>query len=433
MGMGDMQLLRAVDEVATRLTRVHDAFRDANDVVAPLLVPKRRGAMLRARAIAGARSDAAVAEQLLGSIVREVPGIAPALDAVRAARAVQGMRRPTLAPVSHVRMDLEREGRALEAWKHVRGMDRDARIAALDRFRSTTADTLTQDEWKTLAGIIGDDVDGTLTDGLPTTMGTGLPIRDLALNAAYRPDTFGNRSSRFFVGHSYFDAWQASQLPVDARRARIDELLSGDPHARTREEWRELAGLLNAGGHDVLDHPWFPGTQPGYGARHAMLGGYDVIERLGLDATTASAPQLEVARRQLLAPGELDDLARSIVQRDQLDAVGITGAEADAVRLRHLEPTHPQAARLWLDAIADAMQRTPVDGSVAPLRDGALDLVRRNVARIDGDRWWRPFDGYANHPDYAELGRVRSTWQLIEQLAAPAETAAARAPDTLVW
>jgi hypothetical protein len=438
MGVGDTSMLRAVDDVIRHASSVRESMRQATMVVDPLIFGQARGAAKRAKVLAAAASDVAVAERLLQPIAEREPGLAPLLDALRSARMVQGMRRPDQTATSLMFGTLRDEVRAAEAWRHVHGMDREARIAALDRFRAGTADELSTSDWKTLAGIIVDDVDGELTHGLPRTpIGGALSIRDLALNIAGEGGAHTNMQSRFFAGHTYFDAWKASAIDPAVRRTRIGELLTGDPHARTPEEWRELTGLLNAGGHDVVEHPWFPGLRPEFGARHAMLGGYDVIPKFRLGIDTASSTQLEAAARQLRSAGELDELARSIVQGDQLDRIGIVGAEASAVRLRHMEPLYPAQAKAWLTDIRAAFQGAKVNGPAVQVRDRALELVDRNLARVDGERWLRWRDGYQNYPDHAELGRVRSTWQLLEQLATPAERASAPSADAgagaLAW
>jgi hypothetical protein len=438
MGVGDTSMLRAVDGVIRHATVAREAFRQATMVVDPLILGSVRGGMKRAHVLAAASNDAVIAERLLQPIVEREPGLAPLLDALRSARVVQGIGRPDQFATSTVFGKLRDEIRAAEAWTHVQGMDDEARVAALDRFRASTADQLADEDWKTLAGIIVDDVDGSLTAGLPRErIGSALSMRELALNVANEGGAHTNRTSTFFVGHSYWDAWKASEIEPAVRRARIDELLSGDPHARTREEWREVTGLLNAGGHDVVDHAWFPGLRPSFATRHAQLGGYDVLTKFRPNVDTATAPQLDAARRQLLASGELDELARSIVQDDKLDRIGIVGADAAAVRLRHMEPLYPAQARAWLEDVGAALRGVDVDGPAAKLRGSALDLVEKNLARVEGDRWWRWRDGYTNYPDHAELGRIRSTWQLLEQLGAPAPEAADRAvvagADTLRW
>lgn len=445
MGMGDVQLLRAVDEVVGRLASVRATFTDAGQIADPLLFGAARGGARRARLLARSSMDAATAERLLAPVARQERGLEPLLDAIRGVRAVQGQARPTTNAISLANGRLRTELVAAKAWKRVQGMDDAARTELLDRVRAGTPHELTADDWLALSGIVGDDVDRTLVPGLPRRLGStsNTSIRDLGLYAQDWNYDGRQGFTKFFVGNDYWDAWRASDIDPAVRRARIDELLTGAPGDRTREEWRELTGLLNAGSHDVVDHPWFPGVRVEVGARNSYLHGYEDLERLRPSIDSASPGQLEAARRQLLGRGEIDPLATSILERGQLDRIGITGSEAAAVRLRHLEPATPDTARVWLLDARAAMERADLDGPGAALRDSANKLIDRNLARIDGDRRWRLRDGYSNHPDYAEVGRVRSTWQLLEQLtapaaqpapaAAPSATAPVAATDTLMW
>jgi hypothetical protein len=437
MGIGDLQTLRAVDDVVRHAARVREAFVAAGEVTAPLLLGERRAASARVRLLAHAhaRHDAQRAEQLLDPVVSGEPGLAGLADAIRAARVVQGMDRPDRLLAARVRDQLGTELDAAGAWRHVHGMDVEARAAFLADARGRRPDELSQEQWRTLAGILVDDVDGELAAGLPRSTGSGLDMRDLALNVANRRGAHATLDSPHAAAHQYFDAWQVSTIDVVQRRARIDELFAGDPRRMLPDQWRELTALLRAGGHDIVEHPWFPGVRVDFATRHAMLGGYDQVRGLAPTWMSASEHQLAVARSQLLQAGDLDELARSMVQRGRLDVVGIDGAQAAAVRLRHLVPDNLNVARDWLVDVRRALEGVETSGPAAELRAAAIEMVDRNLARVDGRRGLRFRDGYANHPDYAELGRVRNTWQLLERLSAPAPTATvpAEAGAVLRW
>ncbi|MCW2922478.1 MAG: hypothetical protein JWL76_2352 [Thermoleophilia bacterium] len=443
MRLGDAQL-QVVDEALRHVRTTHRAFGNAAEMSDPFLFGATRGGFSRARELAAATGAAAEAERLLAPIAGDEPGLAPLLDAVRGARAMQEMRLPEREAAFWVYAALDREQWAVKAWKHVLPLDQDARVAELARIRTTGSVNLTKDDWRTLAGIVGDDPDATITAGLPRSIGDAMSLRNFSLRAA-ETSMYDNRTSGYFVGHQYFDAWQAAQLPVDVRRARIDELFSGDPAARTKEEWHELTSLLRAGGHDLVEHPWFPGQQLDDATRSAQVVGYERARDAAPILERANAAEQARVRDQLLRPGDLDPLAQSVLRRGQLHRLDITGSEASAVRLRHMLPTDPSNARDWMHDVRAALETATPTGPVTQLRETAYQLLDRNLARVDGERWWRPYDGYANHPDYAELGRVRSIYQLLEQVGAipvhpsmqpapPAPVAAAAAgAEQLSW
>jgi hypothetical protein len=297
-------------------------------------------------------------------------------------------------------------------------MSRAEREAAIERIRDSDPKDLSADDWKTLAGIIGDDADQALTAGLPRAIGRALPIRDLALNVGFQGPAWNTTSSRLFSGHMNFDAWRASTIPLAQRQARVTELLGGSPLEKTRDDWRELTALLHTDGIDVTEHSWFPGIRLDLATRHAYVSGYEAASEALVRAENASPAQLDAARRELLGTGELGALASAVVDREQLELVGLTGAAASAVRLRHSLPTNPSTAKSWMLDVQRELRSADVSGPVTTVRDEALALIDRNLARIEGERWWIPRDGYANHPDYAELGRVRSSFQLLEKVGA---------------
>ncbi len=429
MGFGGIQVGRIVDDTVRHVERAAEAFRQGAGVVDPLILGEVRGARTRAKVLAPAIASTSEAERLLRGLSASEPGLAPMLDAVQGARAVLSMPRVSQLASGHAFGDMRDMGRGLQAWAHVRDLGPEARQAAVERIRTTPVEQLAKDDWLTLAGILGDDVDGALTAGLPTKLGDALPVRRLALNAVFMPGV--NPQSRFFTGHRYFGVWNASKLDVEVRGARIDELLSGDPFARTREEWDELQSLLGAGGHDIAEHAWFPGHRLEDGVRLAWSSGYDVARRAPVRLENASASQLESARQSLRGDGPLDPLATSIVQRNLLDRLGIVGEEAAAVRRRHMVPTDPEGARIWMQDMRAALDAAKVDGPARELRETAYELLDRNVARVEGERKWIWRDGYRNHPDYAELGRVTSIHGLLEQIGALRTRPAAQATGSV--
>jgi hypothetical protein len=89
-------------------------------------------------------------------------------------------------------------------------------------------------------------------------------------------------------------------------------------------------------------------------------------------------------------------------------------------------------ARSFLDDVEGVLaelggRERETNPALATIRDQIDELVARNRARIAGETPRGAVRGYSNHPDYAELGRIRSNLGLIGALNAPQRPATAEA------
>jgi hypothetical protein len=119
-----------------------------------------------------------------------------------------------------------------------------------------------------------------------------------------------------------------------------------------------------------------------------------------------------------------------------LDRVGIDAAALHRQTIFTLEAVNgtklldlPSSLRVARNVI-EAHPAT--DPAVRGLRDEALELADRNLARMAGER----ADTYGRHPDYAEVGRFASIANLLHELRSSAEAAAADAApagESLAW
>jgi hypothetical protein len=407
MGGVSSAIPRLVVEDAVRYTeRTLESFTRAQKPRPDFLGAAWADRMFR-RTLARSASDAAEAERLLLQVRDREPAFDVVLDAVRGFQALQesGVAR---GPAVHgTKQSLQRGLHAVEAWRRVEGLDDAARHAELDRIRQLWHPThATRDDWLVLAGIIGDDVGGSLAPELPRSFGSGPSLREVALDMLEGPR---NVWSDYWPGHRYLEFWKAPHRPQADRLASLETLFAQDPTKMNMRLWSRLAAHLDAGGHDVVNHPWFPQMTATEGARLAMFGGYSTMRFPTREAVVE-------AGRQLREPGELGALARWSIARsydgDELAKLGITMDEAPLARVRHMSPTDRWSAQQWLSEADTALQRLGGTGAAANLRDEALQLVDRNVARIEG----RLFDGLRGYPDYADIGRIRSTFRLLEQL-----------------
>jgi hypothetical protein len=130
----------------------------------------------------------------------------------------------------------------------------------------------------------------------------------------------------------------------------------------------------------------------------------------------------------------------------------LTSGERAAIGARLIQDVAPSTVPgsiTFLDDVERVLgelgtQRDP-NPAIAPLRAQLDELVARNRARIAGNTPRGAVRGYSNHPDYAELGRIRSNLGLIGALNAPqrpaaaaaagdtASAAAAAGGETLTW
>ncbi len=98
-----------------------------------------------------------------------------------------------------------------------------------------------------------------------------------------------------------------------------------------------------------------------------------------------------------------------------------------------------QAVRSSLDSIRAAMDELPVTRELQPVYDETLVLLDRNIARMQGNHDPAAVRGYANHPDYAEVGRVKAGFDLLLAARPDADAlqatraAASSATERLVW
>ncbi len=115
------------------------------------------------------------------------------------------------------------------------------------------------------------------------------------------------------------------------------------------------------------------------------------------------------------------DATRELVHVAAIDGLARAGSTS---RLELLEQLRLVQARLRSD---------PVQPGMAEVRDGVLEHIERNLARMDGTRR----DTYARHPDYAEVGRASAGVRLLRSAdgdaAASAPTQVRIADERLDW
>jgi hypothetical protein len=238
-------------------------------------------------------------------------------------------------------------------------------------------------------------------------------LRQLAKDPATTPVTFervavrlGMSSPESITAHELRQLAIIDELPASQRPA-------GFP-AGSDYSWRSLA-----------DGEWLPADD---GDAEAM---FDALRRWTLTESTAG----RAAVRESLAAGILE---RSVLERLTGKRIAAQAGVSDEQLLRSWLRLAADAGNTGLDrAHEDLLQVRKVlrrmdesDPQLAELRSEALSLVKRNLRRLDGEL----SDGYSNHPEYAELGRLQAqadlfvTMRTLRRVAdAPREAKAAAA------
>jgi hypothetical protein len=109
--------------------------------------------------------------------------------------------------------------------------------------------------------------------------------------------------------------------------------------------------------------------------------------------------------RPELIPEDMLEQGRLAIANELLRDIATTGVAS------------PTAGRPALEAAKRALAGwKPHDPAHATVAKQTMRLIDRNLKRMDQYASWD--EGYLNHPDYAEVGRVRSNIDLLEQLDA---------------
>ncbi|MCW2921256.1 MAG: hypothetical protein JWL76_1130, partial [Thermoleophilia bacterium] len=123
-----------------------------------------------------------------------------------------------------------------------------------------------------------------------------------------------------------------------------------------------------------------------------------------------------------LVTGRSDELARL-----GIDRTSILSAAVRALRDKAETGAADQLAEIEL-VRAELASLTLTEPRAVQLRDTTLELVRDNVARMQGQK----HDGYSRYPEFGEIGRIASNGELLGEIvrrSAPATSVAAPIPS----
>lgn len=199
---------------------------------------------------------------------------------------------------------------------------------------------------------------------------------------------------------------------VEGQWAQLEALLHTDvPGPRQLPDVNDFGSIARAQAHDVLREPsgywnaapyfsaWNEALDPRYAARLAtaiddIAAGRGSDESLGL---------LLVARERLASL-----MADRPPEQQRAIATAVLGGTAVGSG-----PGTTQVLRTLREGLSGPSAHVDLDH----LRAETLELVERNLARLEG----RPLEGaargFGRHPDYAEVGRIRANLDLMDAIA----------------
>jgi hypothetical protein len=253
---------------------------------------------------------------------------------------------------------------------------------------------------------------------------------------------------------------------LDALRFPIEHEAAIAGGLTRRDVERELIDILVRPG-DQLDQPtarrlsWLARLpeelRPSMPPEYPHAGRFDDIGLRGQlpSGSYAAADLLDLGRIHVLKAVDPELLAEEIRARvaagadfdlQVLDAIGmsadpkvlaslgLTPVTLESRAMNALAAVHGVRRPMHIaDALTVTRQRLAdpraTDEAALQLREQTLELIDRNLDRIAGRRR----DTFANHPDYAEVGRVVSNVTLLDAMRALSVQKAAPGAERLVW
>ncbi len=330
-------------------------------------------------------------------------------------------------------------------WDHsVQGYFERYKVASLDepmlRDEITAAFTrpaseLTASDWARLGALLDDR---RVADLVPSDVKGLKSLKQIVADMSAEAYAYDPRIQR------YFDRVQLLGLDDAGLGQRITDLMQLPGESLSKEQWSQLAELL------ALDRStsvtkWpaqVDGLKPleqiaselaaelypydarvdQYFAGWAMRNDPAYVARFeaAIDALAASSASAEQRAMVIAHPSELDQLIAGRPDAERL-AIAMAMLDNDAT-------ASSRSVKDTLVAIRDSLgARDGATGQVAELVAQTRELVDRNISRLEGRTPEGAVRGYSNHPDYAEIGRLRANLQLIERLEAGATTGAGAA------
>ncbi len=313
------------------------------------------------------------------------------------------------------------------------------RIDAASELLGRSADDLTSDEWARLAALL--DFDGMHDSlGVAKELRQTKPLRQIASDVAsgkYRP---GVKTKAYFAQHRF------DRLDDVGRRELVADIFNTPVPDVTSEQWTTLAAVLEhkAGAKLVGLPDELPNTKPlrqiaievanGDYRPTGKTAAYFTMWRT--DNDPAYIARVESAVDAVIA-GTADSTQTALVaeQWHRLDSIVANRAPEDQLALATAVlqadgNASTRNVRGTLEAIRDSLgDGADLEPALRKLHEQTRELVDRNLSRLAGRTPQGAVKGYSNHPDYAEIGRIRANLQLLESMRANPAAAAVESAD----
>lgn len=305
------------------------------------------------------------------------------------------------------------------------------RLAYVQEVLDTPPGQVTQQQWRALQGLVDHEPSLEL-------FGKLLPGQDARRVLSSVRHYLGEAPARRFHALWNVDRMSAQQR-IEAARA----IFSRPPERLAAGEWAQLEALLrtdipgprrlgsinpldtiaSAQTNEVLTRPSDPwDAAPYFSAWNETLDP-DHLRNLqravdAIVAGDASSQQLEMV---LIDRVRLGALVADRSAEDQLKvATAVLRGSGD----------HPgEGAKETLRTLRESLARRPADAELEQLRGQTLELIDRNIARMEGRTPAGAVRGYSNHPDYAEVGRIRANIDIFDAVT----RSRGEQPEVLVW
>jgi hypothetical protein len=306
------------------------------------------------------------------------------------------------------------------------------RLAFVQRVLDTPPAEVTQQQWRALQGLVDHEPSVAM-------FGTLLPGQDARRVLSSVRHYLDEAPARRF--HAL---WNVERMTPQQRIEAARDLFSHAPERLTAGEWAHLEALLRT---DI------PGPR--------TLGSINPLDRIASAQTSTvltkpsepwdAAPYFS-AWNATLDPDHLRNLDRAVdaiaagtATPQQLELVLIDRARLGALVARHTPEEQLRIATTVLRGTADApgegvketlrtlrasLAQRPTDAELDELRATTIELIDRNIARMEGRTPEGAVRGYSNHPDYAEVGRIRANLDIFDAVARARGEATG---ETLVW
>ncbi|MCW2922376.1 MAG: hypothetical protein JWL76_2250 [Thermoleophilia bacterium] len=304
-------------------------------------------------------------------------------------------------------------------------MTPEARTVAIDSIFAGHSRDVSKEDWGRLVALIDSGGVGEHL-GISVELDGAKSLREIAAAVAkgeYEPGAATQR---------YFDAFALQRLTPEARMAEASALFSRNSADLSTEDWGRLAALLDDEATRVRTQVPMelenakPLRTIARSLANAEYKPGEATQRYFVEWQRRNDPayqaRLEAALADITSGGASPE-SRTLVaeQWDRLAELvaGRPAAEQAAIAevmmgLDSVAGSRSVKSTLEL-LLANMPPAEDVPAALVATRNETVALIERNLARLDGSTPTGAVRGYSNHPDYAEIGRIRANTSFLQE------------------